>query len=101
MIKSAVIALLSLAAATACPAATPQLSPPPANLVIRVDWQYPDFLPPRFRNHCGFENFSGRPYCSDHCGSNYQLFFCSEISFGCCRLGRGYCDFDGRLRCSP
>ena len=49
------------------------------------DWQTPDQLPPAFRNHCTFENFTQRPYCS----------------FGCCHLGHGYCDWNGVLRCHP
>ena len=69
--------------------------------VLRVDWQDPEQLPPRFRNHCRLENFTGRPYCSDHCGIDYQFYYCSEASFGCCHLGRGYCDFNGLLRCHP
>jgi hypothetical protein len=69
--------------------------------VLHVDWQGPDVLPPPHRNHCRFEYFGGRPYCSDHCGSEYQLYYCSEISFGCCHRGRGYCDFGGSLRCHP
>jgi len=60
----------------------------PDGVTLRVDWQGPDFLPPRFRNHCTVENFTGRPYCS-------------EGSFGCCHLGHGYCDFSGQLRCHP
>jgi hypothetical protein len=67
----------------------------------RADWQYPPQLPPRFRNHCTFEYFDGRPYCSNHCGIDYQFYYCSEISFGCCHLGRGYCDWRGALRCHP
>ena len=69
--------------------------------VVLADWQYPQSLPQRFRNHCSTEYFTGRPYCSNHCGSDYQFFYCSEGSFGCCRLGRGYCDLNGILRCSP
>jgi hypothetical protein len=67
----------------------------------RVDWQYPWQLPPRFRNHCTYRYFDARPYCSNHCGVGYQFFYCSELSFGCCHLGRGYCDWNGILRCSP
>jgi hypothetical protein len=67
----------------------------------RVDWQYPPQLPPRFRNHCTFEYFTARPYCSYRCGIDYQFFYCSELTFGCCHLGRGYCDWNGILRCSP
>ncbi|MGC1778601.1 MAG: hypothetical protein WBB34_11685 [Xanthobacteraceae bacterium] len=69
--------------------------------VVLADWQYPDRLPERFRNHCSNEYFTGRQYCADHCGSGYQFFYCSEGSFGCCHLGRGYCDIHGILRCSP
>jgi hypothetical protein len=68
---------------------------------IHADWQVPQSLPPRFRNHCTYENFTWRPYCSDHCGPGYQFYFCSEGSLGCCRLGHGYCDFSGFLRCHP
>jgi hypothetical protein len=25
--------------------------------------------------------------------------YCSEASFGCCHVGRGYCDPSGLLRC--
>jgi hypothetical protein len=69
--------------------------------VLRVDWQGPEQLPPRFRNHCTLENFTGRPYCSDHCGIDSQFYYCSQASFGCCRLGHGYCDWNGVLRCHP
>ena len=44
---------------------------------------------------------AGRPYCSDHCGFDYQFYFCSRDSFGCCRIGFGYCDWNGLLRCHP
>jgi hypothetical protein len=70
-------------------------------VLVRVDWQYPWQLPPRLRNHCAYEYFSARPYCSNHCGSDYQFFYCSEASFGCCHLGRGFCDWNGLLRCHP
>jgi hypothetical protein len=67
--------------------------------LLRADWQVPQDLPRRFRNHCRFENFTGRLYCSNHCGIDYQFYYCSENSFGCCHFGRGYCDFRGALRC--
>ena len=66
-----------------------------------ADWQYPWQLPPRFRNHCAYEYFTARPFCSNHCGSDYQFYYCSELSFGCCHLGRGYCDWNGLFRCNP
>ena len=74
---------------------------PEAGPLTRIDWQLPQQLPRQFRNHCTAENFTGRPYCSNHCGIDYQFFFCSPASFGCCHLGHGYCDWDGHLRCSP
>jgi hypothetical protein len=69
--------------------------------LTHYDWQEPPDLPPRFRNHCSFDVSNARPYCSDHCGSNYQIYYCSKESFGCCRIGSGYCDWNGFLRCRP
>jgi len=69
--------------------------------ITRVDWQDPATLPPRFRNHCSIDSWSGRPYCADHCGTGYQLYYCTPESFGCCRVGFGYCDWHGHLRCHP
>jgi len=68
--------------------------------LMRVDWQGPLSLPPRFRNHCTIDPVRGA-YCSNHCGLDYQLYYCSQGSFGCCRPGRGYCGWDGLLRCAP
>lgn len=107
---SALVIAVSMVSAPACFAAPPvsgfltgaPLASAPLNgVVVRVDWQDPRQLPLRFRNHCRVENFTSRPYCSDHCGSDYQFYYCSEASFGCCHLGRGYCDFSGLLRCHP
>jgi hypothetical protein len=72
-----------------------------ASAASAFDWQTPEQLPPVFRNHCTFENFTNRPYCSNHCGIDYQFYFCSPASFGCCHLGHGYCDWNGVLRCHP
>jgi hypothetical protein len=69
--------------------------------VITVDWQGPMSLPPRFRNHCRYDADHGAWYCSDHCGIDYQFYFCSPASFGCCHINYGYCDWKGRLRCAP
>jgi hypothetical protein len=68
-------------------------------LLIRVDWQELWFLPQRFRNHCSFDVTQARYYCSNHCGSDYEFYYCSKNSFGCCHIGVGYCDWDGLLRC--
>jgi hypothetical protein len=92
-----VLALAVLAAALSAPVARAGAS----SLFVRVDWQTPEQLPPRFRNHCALENFTSRPYCSNHCGVDYQFYYCSEASFGCCHLGHGYCDWNGVLRCHP
>ena len=62
---------------------------------VQVDWQGPLSLPRRFRNHCAVDVLTGRLYCSDHCGFNYQFYYCSNQSFGCCRVGYGYCDWRG------
>jgi hypothetical protein len=89
-----------LVAASLC-AAAPAAGPLPAATVVEADWQSPLSLPPRFRNHCVIDFFSGRPYCSDHCGIDYQFYYCTHRSFGCCRIGFGYCDWHGQLRCHP
>jgi hypothetical protein len=90
--------IAGVAWAAICPAG--QTAELPAGVsLIQVDWQVPQSLPRRFRNHCGYDPFSGRPYCSDHCGADYQFYFCSRHSFGCCRVGFGYCDWTGLLRC--
>jgi hypothetical protein len=101
-VKTLALALLAVAGcASLCGAGVLSPSPAASGLLVRVDWQPPLSLPPRFRNHCTIDNFSGRPYCENHCGSEYQFFYCSDASFGCCHLGRGYCDWNGHLRCAP
>jgi hypothetical protein len=84
----------------ACPAAEDVVLPEGAAL-MRIDWQEPQQLPRRFRNHCANDSVSGRRYCSDHCGHEYQFYVCSRQSFGCCRISFGYCDWRGLLRCHP
>jgi len=68
--------------------------------LVAVDWQYPQALPRAFRNHCHYDG-EGRFYCSNHCGLDYQFYYCTPASFGCCRPGFGYCDWKGHLRCAP
>jgi hypothetical protein len=97
----AFVVLGALGAASAGAAGEFAGPPPARGLVIRADWQEPQVLPPRFRNHCATDTFSSRPYCSNHCGADYQFYYCSDAAFGCCRLGRGYCDWRGHLRCHP
>jgi hypothetical protein len=101
MMKALVLVVLACAvSASACGAGEMNFAPA-NNAIVRVDWQAPEQLPPRFRNHCALENFTSRPYCSNHCGIDYQFYYCSEASFGCCHLGHGYCDWNGVLRCHP
>ena len=70
-------------------------------LIVEADWQPPQLLPRRFRNHCSYDGSGRRSYCSDHCGYDYQFYYCSRASFGCCGFGLGYCDWQGLLRCHP
>ena len=95
------LTLFACVTATSSGIAAAPLVPPQRTAVIQVDWQWPQWLPRRFRNHCAIDTFSGRPYCSDHCGLDYQFYLCSPASFGCCHIGSGYCDWNGLLRCHP
>jgi hypothetical protein len=92
--------LASIAWASVCAAGEPGYSPL-NRLLLQSDWQDPSDLPRRFRNHCSFDVTHARYYCSDHCGIDYQFYYCSNKSFGCCHIGVGYCDWDGLLRCRP
>lgn len=99
----AVLALV-IAAFTGVPSSSPAVAgaldftPVP---MLQADWQDPATLPPRFHNHCSYDPWRGRYYCSNHCGIDYQFYYCSPASFGCCHPGRGYCGWDGELRCAP
>jgi hypothetical protein len=101
MLRAVVFAILGYVALASAGLAADVSLAAADGAVLRVDWQGPEQLPPRFRNHCTLENFTGRPYCSDHCGVDSQFYYCSQVSFGCCRLGHGYCDWNGVLRCHP
>jgi hypothetical protein len=80
LVKATTILVLGLLAVSACASigrAGEGLRPAmDANrLIVEAadwDWQGPQSLPPRFRNHCSYDSFSGRPYCSDHCGIDYS-----------------------------
>lgn len=102
--RSALVAALALALLPAVARASPLAGgrifsaiPP----LVTADWQGPRLLPPRFRNHCRYDPVHGRWYCANHCGPDYQFYFCSPESFGCCHLGYGYCDWKRHLRCAP
>ena len=101
MSKTLLLALLACIAWTSvCRAGEPGYLPVvwPS---IYFDPGDPALLPRRFRNHCSFDVTHGRYYCSNHCGSDYQFYYCSRKSFGCCHIGVGYCGYDGLLRCRP
>ena len=98
--RAFVLAVLALLAwHSGCRAGEPAYSPIPG-LMSWFDWgRDPEDLPARFRTNCGIHN--GRFYCAYRCGSTYQFYYCSRVSFGCCHIGDGYCDYRGFLRCRP
>ena len=81
-------------------AAQPDYSPA-ARPFVYPQWQDVQSLPRRFRNHCSFDVTHAIYYCSDHCGLDYQVYYCSRRSFGCCHVAHGYCDENGLVRCRP
>jgi hypothetical protein len=93
--------LLAALASMACGIAghAGELNYSPGGPVLLADWQEPAFLPRQFRNHCGFVH--GHFACANHCGPEFQFYYCSRDSFGCCHIGYGYCDYFGVLRCHP
>jgi hypothetical protein len=96
-----VLALGAAAADRAYPAAGPYSPVPPPDVDVAqftYALQSLPLLPRRFQNHCGF--YRGHFYCADHCGADYQLFYCTPVAFGCCHIGHGYCGGDGSLRCT-
>jgi hypothetical protein len=96
--RLAVLALGTFASASIANAGSPLSASWPW---FQADQQGPSLLPLRFRNHCYFDSTHGRYYCANHCGSDYQFYYCSKRSFGCCYIGFGYCGSDGALRCRP
>ena len=101
MMKAPLLSILAILAGAGAGLAGEAARLAPASDLVHIDWQVPEQLPPPFRNHCTVENFTARPYCSNHCGAGYQFYYCSPASFGCCHLGHGYCDWNGVLRCHP
>jgi hypothetical protein len=77
----------------------PTLDPPDGIFQFTSTFWPMPLLPRRFQNHCGF--FDGHYVCANHCGPNYQVYYCSERSFGCCHIGRGYCTDTGFVQCAP
>jgi len=99
--KFVVLVLFAWLAGISVGSAAPIAQMPAAAPLIQVDWQDPHSLPRFLRNHCAYDRLSGRTYCSNHCGYEYQVYYCAPRSFGCCRIGFGYCDWNGQLRCAP
>jgi hypothetical protein len=71
----------------------------PAVEQFTYSWAAMPLLPRRLQNHCGYYN--GHYICADHCGIDYQVYYCGGLTTGCCHIGRGYCDWNGNLHCSP
>ncbi len=95
------VAALLVATATAGTAADARVERQysPAVEQFSYSWAAMPPLPRRLQDHCGYYN--GHFICADHCGANYQVYYCPATASGCCRIGLGYCDVGGRLRCSP
>jgi len=71
----------------------------PAIEQFTYSWAAMPLLPRRHQNHCGTHD--GHFICAEHCGVDYQIYYCSRTATGCCHIGHGYCDGAGQLRCSP
>jgi hypothetical protein len=56
-------------------------------------------LPRRYQSHCDY--VKGHFVCAGHCGTEYQFYYCSPSATGCCHVGLGYCDSDGKVKCAP
>jgi hypothetical protein len=94
------LALIAWAAAASCCRAGELSYSPAAAWLTWFDWgRDPADVPPPFRTNCDIHN--GRFYCAYRCGSSYQFYYCSRISYGCCHIGDGYCDYRGYLQCRP
>jgi len=94
-----VAALFVATAATCMASERGERNYSPAVVQFSSGWAAMPLLPRRYQNHCGYYN--GHFTCADHCGVDYQIYYCSDAATGCCHVGQGYCDPAGRLRCSP
>jgi len=94
----ALLAMVSICSAGEGPPG-PGGPPPRADIQYTASGEALPLLPRRFQNHCFWK--WGHFYCENHCGAEYQFYYCGEESFGCCHVGYGYCDYHGSLRCRP
>ena len=94
-------AALVVAMTTACTASDKRVERQysPAVEQFSYSWAAMPLLPRRHQNHCA--HYGGHFLCADHCGADYQVYYCPSTASGCCHIGLGYCDNAGRLRCSP
>jgi hypothetical protein len=95
---------LLLAAMTAAGSAADRpiersLAPPSGIVQFSYAFTPLPLLPRRIQNHCGL--YHGHFVCADHCGIDYQVYYCGDGATGCCHVGMGYCDFHAQLRCMP
>jgi hypothetical protein len=99
--KSLVAASMLLFAMASAGAADRALEPRYSPVVEQFTYSFVamPLLPRRLQNHCGY--FRGHFICADHCGLDYQVYYCSNVSTGCCHIGKGYCDELGHVNCSP
>ena len=100
--KAVICGAALLAAAVATSAASQEramLRYSPAIEQFSYSWVALPLLPRRHQNHCGYHD--GHFICADHCGTDFQVYYCSRTATGCCHIGLGYCDSAGKLRCSP
>jgi hypothetical protein len=98
----AIAAVATAGLATAGAAADRRVEPQATPAVAQFSYSpvaMPPLLPRRHRNHCIF--YEGHYVCADHCGTDYQVYYCPNHATGCCHVGLGYCDAAGRLRCAP
>jgi hypothetical protein len=93
----ALIAVMTTAGAAADRGAGLQASP----AVVQYSYSFTPLplLPRRYQNHCS--SYNGHFVCADHCGADYQVYYCPTSTSGCCHVGLGYCDSAGNLRCAP
>jgi hypothetical protein len=91
-----IVLLLCLISSSACWA--DETIEGPAGSLVFAGWRQ-SRQAMRLPNHCSYDPTHGYYFCSNHCGADYEFYVCSPRSFGCCRIGVGYCDYLGFLRC--
>jgi len=94
-------AVLFVTIATTCEASEQAIRRSHSSAIeqFSYSWAALPLLPRRYQNHCGGRD--SHYICADHCGVDYQVYYCSNTATGCCHIGEGYCDRTGKLRCMP